>query len=282
VSYVAPKADATHEPANKAAAAGSDIDEVSDDKAILSDTFRVSTQEDMIVNVTSECSILTSLLTEGGPNTSEVSSKVFGQVELYVTLDGKIVPVSVNDVNGPDAPGGDSDGEEAQDDPQEQGEVVFCNRAYQRSIQDTEENEGPATGGNQDGDGTDTESDYLRTRTANAFNWLATDIGFAYDDACAGYDPQAAPAQEGFDGCVYSVSNGNNIIEAKLWAEYESTKNGVQDDPATEDVDESRCPTAAYTEETCSEAFVGSRTMILEPVKVSIHEEVQDQGGAGH
>lgn len=260
-------AGASHEPANKAAAAGSDLDEINGTDPILSETFKVSSQEDMIIQVTSECSILTSLITgddemvPDGESFSQDFARAFGQVELYVTLDGRRVPVAVDDPAGPDAPGND-DPEEGQDDTQEEGEVVFCNRAYQRTVQDTDGGDDEGTAG----DSIDTERDYIRTRTANAFNWLGVDIGFDYDDSC--------PAGTTDPSCEYSVSNGNNIIEAVLWAEYEAT--GVPDDPDTpENEASSTCPTAPGTEITCSEAFVGSRTMILEPIKLSIHEQVE-------
>jgi hypothetical protein len=216
-AYTAQQAIGSHQPANKGAAAGSDIDEVDqgaagEDDLILSETMKVSSPQDLIIQVTSECSILTSLLTQGGPDVEQVSARSFGQVELYVTIDGKRVPVAADDTDG------------------EVGEVVFCNRAYQRTITDDED---PS-------DGIDTERDFIATRTANAFNWLAIDTGTAYD----------------------SPDNGNNILTVQLWAQYERTN-----DPGT-------CPTEPGTEETCSEAFVGSRTMIIEPIKLSIHEQV--------
>lgn len=258
VGYTASQATATHEPANKGAAAGSDIDEVSDARPILTETFKVSSQEDMIVNVTSECSILTSLLTQGGADVPEATGRVFGQVELFVTLDGRVVPVDALD--GPGSDVGDPEDESV--DAQEQGEVVFCNRAYQRTIQDAEEGM----------DGIDTERDYIRTRSANAFNWLAVDIGFDYDDSCVGADPALTT-----DTCLSTFTgNGNNIILAELWAEFESSDPhpATTDDPETPE-DESRCPIEPGAEVSCTEAFVGSRTMILEPIKLSIHEQVE-------
>ena len=214
---------AGHEPAMKGAAAGSDLDEIDQQQPdlILSETMRVSSPEDLIIQVTSECSILTSLLTQGsGTAGSTSTANTFGQVELYVTIDGKRVPVATDDL-----------------DDEDEGKVVFCNRAYQRTITDTED----------DPDGTDTERDFIRTRTANAFNWVALDTGFDYDD----------PA------------NGKNILSVELWAEYTATNA-----PNT-------CPTASGTEATCSEAFVGSRTMVIEPLRVSIHEQVNRDDATG-
>lgn len=262
------QADASHEPANKAAAAGSDLDEINGVDPILSETFKVSSQEDMIIQVTSECSILTSLITgddesvPDGEDFSQDFARAFGQVELFVTLDGRRVPVAEDDPAGPNISGDDPESVGSASDGQEEGEVVFCNRAYQRTVQD--DDGGDDEGGTENS--IDTQRDYIRTRTANAFNWLGIDIGFDYDESC--------PAGTTDPSCEYTVSNGNNIIEAVLWAEYEAT--GVPDDPTTPEDESSRtCPTTPGTEITCSEAFVGSRTMILEPIKLSIHEQVE-------
>jgi hypothetical protein len=212
-------ADAGHEPANKGAAAGSDIDEVSDATPILSETLRVSSPEDIIIQVTSECSILTALTT----NNDSSNAFAFGSVRLWVEIDGTRVPVATDDTAVDDDDEVEDDGDES-----DIGEVTFCNRAYERTVTDDED---PA-------DGIDEEEDYIRTRTANAFNWLALDTGVAYDD----------PA------------NGNNIITVTLWADFDTSTVG----------------------EAAAEAFVGSRTMIIEPTKVSIHEQVDAQGGAGN
>jgi hypothetical protein len=214
-------ADASHEPANKGAAAGSDIDTVEgegDGEAILSDTIRVASPEDIIIQVTAECSILTALTT----NNDSSNAFAFGSVRLWVELDGTRVPVAVDDT----AEDGD---DEVEDDGDESdiGEATFCNRAYERTVTDDED---PS-------DGIDEEDDYIRTRTANAFNWLALDTGVTYDD----------PA------------NGNNIIEVVLFADFDTSTAG----------------------EAAAEAFVGSRTMILEPTSVSIHEQVEPAGGDG-
>lgn len=212
-------ANATHEPANKGAAAGSDIDEIDDAEPILSETMRVSSQEDLIVNVSTECSIITELIT----NNETPSSMAFGSVRLWVEIDGHRVPVAVNDTAVDNDDQVEDDGDES-----DIGEVTFCNRAYSRTVTDQED---PT-------DGIDQEEDYIRTRTANSFQWLALDTGFIYD--------------EDF--------NGNNILTVELWADYDVSEEG----------------------NALADAFVGSRTMILEPVKVSIHEQVQDQGGAGN
>ncbi|HEX2195810.1 MAG TPA: hypothetical protein VHJ76_02695, partial [Actinomycetota bacterium] len=114
------------------------------------------------------------------------------------------VPVATDETAGSE--------DDAADDDNDVGEVTFCNRAYSRTVVD-EEN--PT-------DGIDEESDFIRTRTANAFNWFAINVGDAYDN----------PA------------NGNNILDIAVVADYDTSTAG----------------------EAIADAFVGSRTLIIEPV----------------
>ena len=213
-------ASASHEPANKGAAAGSDIDLITDARPILTETMKVSSPEDVIISVTAECSILTQLAT----NNNNPSSTSFGSVRLWVTIDGTRVPVSTDDT----AIDNDDEVEDA-NDPSDIGEITFCNRTYHRTVEDRES---PA-------DGVDAERDFIRTRTANGFNWLALDTGVTYDDQ----------------------ANGNNILTVQLWADFDEAVTGH--------------PLSA------ADAFVGSRTMIIEPIRLSIHEQVNqdDTGG---
>jgi hypothetical protein len=193
LGYTTQNAEADHQPADKAAISAATVDHVDDETVVLQETMRVSTPSDLILQLTTECSIITELAT-GGENAD--FSEAFGQVELWITIDGTPVPVA----------GGDED-----------GKVVFCNRTYGRTVTDTEE----------DGD-VDAEDDYIRTRAANAFNWLAINTGSTYD----------------------SLDNGQNILDIQVWADYQegTTGNAVAD------------------------AFVGQRSLIIEPTKTSNHE----------
>jgi hypothetical protein len=212
----------SHEPADKASAAASDIDTIGDgEETILSQTMRVSSESDLILQSTAECSILTSLLTPGDPNPGAThSTGAFGQVESWIEIDGERVPVATDDA-------GD-------------GEVVFCNRAYARTVSDGEDPQ----------DGIDEEDDFIRTRAANGFNWMAFNVGKEYDKP-------NVPA-----------GSGNNIVEIVQKARY--TKNPQE------------CPTReadnALTTygQTCADAFVGSRTLIAEVVHASNHEQVDN------
>jgi hypothetical protein len=192
-------ATATHQPADKVQASGSDLEHVEDDTVVLAERMRVSSPSDLIIQVTAECSILTALTT----NNDNPSSTAAGSVRFHVEVDGVPVPVALDEGIGQD---------DADDDDNEVGEVTFCNRAYSRTVVDEED---PA-------DGIDEESDYIRTRTANAFNWFAINTGEVYDN----------PA------------NGNNILDIAVIADYDTSTAG----------------------EAIADAFVGSRTLIIEPV----------------
>ena len=180
-TYSAQRAQADHEPANKVAAAGSDIDTVGNDSIILQERLKVSSPFDLILQLTAECSILTALTT----NNDNPTSTAEGSVRMRIEIDGNPVPVSSDDLAG--STGGADD---AADDDDEVGEVTFCNRAYSRTVTDNE----TAL------DGVDEEDDFIRTRTANAFNWLALNVGETYD----------------------SPANGNNIVDIVVFADYDT------------------------------------------------------------
>lgn len=199
LSY-AEQAGASGGPANKVAAVGTQLEQFDDATPILQEQLKVSSPEDLILSLTAECSIITELTTGGeAPDSSEA----FGSVTVWVTVDGKNVPISSS----------------AGDD----GKVVLCNRAYGRSVSDTE----------GDGD-VDEEDDYIRTRQANAFNWLALDTGFAYDN----------------------LDNGQNILDVVVWADYETSTAG----------------------EAAADAWVGARTLIIEPTSTAVNETTGTEG----
>lgn len=148
---------ATHAPANKVVAAGDTLQVVAPgaNVAILSATLRTSKPTDLILNVNMECSILTSLTTGGAsPDTASAT----GDIRAWVEIDGATVPINSisSPPQNPPGPG----------DPLRDG-VTFCNRTYSRTVTDTEN---PL-------DGTDTESDYIDTKSANSFTWLRLNMG---------------------------------------------------------------------------------------------------------
>jgi hypothetical protein len=208
-AYTAQQAWGQGQPADKIAVSGSDVDQVGDDTPIIEEQMKVSSPADLILSVTAECSILTELVT----NNDQPSSDAFGSVRLRVTIDGTEVPVAADESAASE--------DDANDDDNEVGEVTFCNRAYHRDVTDEEDPE----------DGIDQEHDYIDTRTANAFNWIALDTGTNYDD----------PA------------NGNNILDIVVYADYD---------------------TETSSDTNIAEAFVGSRTLVIEPGHFANNEVV--------
>ena len=210
-AFVVQSATATHEPANKAAAASNGVAEFDRSAVLLQERVKISSPYDLILQLTSECSIITELTT-GGTGADDFS-EASGSIRMYITLDGRRVPISTADTD-PQTPGTQTD----------DGEATFCNRTYGRTVRDTE-NDGNV----------DEEADYIRTKNANAFNWLALDVGSNYDN----------PA------------NGNNIIDVVVHAEYETSEQG----------------------RALADAFVGRRSLIMEPTNASVHEQVTPTDG---
>lgn len=170
---------ADHEPANKVAAAGTSVESFDDATPILSETVRVSSPADLILSVTLECSILTELTTGGtGEGGATDFAEAEGRVDIWIEVDGKPVPVSTSTASNQNRPGA----------------VTFCNREYRREVTDEEDPQ----------DGLDEEHDFIRTKDANSFNWLALNTGSTYDD----------------------LANGQNILEIVVWADYMTSTAG--------------------------------------------------------
>jgi hypothetical protein len=127
-------------PADKAAVAGSKVEVIDPGETVtlLAAKLRTSSPSDLIFEVTAECALTTNITTVGND-----MSRAFGQVKVWVEIDGVEVPVAAGDADG---------------------RVVFCNRAYERQ-----------TSGFDDQDAT--IKTFLETRNANAFNWMALNVG---------------------------------------------------------------------------------------------------------
>ncbi|HEY7874287.1 MAG TPA: hypothetical protein VIG64_04100 [Actinomycetota bacterium] len=214
-------------PANKTAAIGNVVDvlEPGANDVVLREELRVSSPADFIINLSSECAIVTQLITGATDGSGDAVSEanVEGKVEMWVTIDGKRVPVA----GDPNGNGGDD------------GTVVFCNEGRGRRVTDDEDA----------ADGQDEIADYNRNRTATAFQWLATNVGTAYD----------------------SPTNGNNVIEVLVHAAY-TDADGTDCDALAEGGESS------FTQ-TCSKAFVGKRTLIVEHTKASVIENTASSDG---
>lgn len=152
-------ADANHTPANKVVADASidDIEFVTpeQDVPILRQKLRTSRPADLLLQVSSECSIVTDVVTNGNE-----SSAARGKLSYYLeiaTEGGATRRVGVQETSGPANTGGEDD----------DGEVIFCDRTYGRDVENLGE--------------TNTDDarirTYMDTRNANAFNWLAFNVG---------------------------------------------------------------------------------------------------------
>jgi len=148
VSNLLGSAVAEHTPADKVSVASSEMEEMtalvvdgseSQTVDLFSVQMRTSSPADLVIQATSECALVTDLFNVGNSDESAVA-----QVKMWVEIDGDRVPIAAAD--------------------QSRGEVVFCNRAFRSVITDLDDE--------------DAKFDkYLRTRAANAFNWIALDVG---------------------------------------------------------------------------------------------------------
>jgi hypothetical protein len=119
------------------------------DVPVLSAQMKTSTPADLLLQVTSECTIL-SQITNMGTSTQNYIAKV----ELWLTVDGNPVPVV------PNATGtGATTGSGGADD----GSVVFCNREFTRTTTFNTNNE--------------SIKDVENTEQSNAFQWVALNVG---------------------------------------------------------------------------------------------------------
>jgi hypothetical protein len=167
--YLAQGTFAAGVPANKVAASGSTLEQfaANTDTLLLSETVKINNPTDLIISATAECAILTQV-TNGANGQTE---RAYGQIQMYVKIDGIPVPVAQDDTKG--------------------GRVVFCNRAQEQQWTDT-----PATTPGGGDDGGDRLRQYLDTRTANGFNWMALNVGSTYP------------------------GTSNNVHKVELWANW--------------------------------------------------------------
>jgi len=155
-------------PANKAVAAGSNVQGLQPSATgtqIMQATFKTSKPEDLLMSVSLECSIITTVVAPGSSTANSNSTgEAAGTVKVWLTIENQGVPssqqiVPITDVSSPpqdpsqQKPGTDAD------------KVTFCDRDHKVSVKDMEN------------DGTDTLTEYQFTKTANAFNWVRLNAG---------------------------------------------------------------------------------------------------------
>lgn len=169
-------AESEPQPADKVAVAGSTVEIMESTTAngsfsevheIFSLEMRTSSTSDLIFQLTAECALWTDVTTVGNDESEAIAT-----VKAWVEVDGE--PVSV---------AGDDD-----------GEIVLCNREYRvETMQFENENA--------------TIERYLRSRQANAFNWIHIDAG-------SGVHNITVKAQ--LEGQATSVSEANAQAKAAI------------------------------------------------------------------
>jgi hypothetical protein len=159
---VGPQAEATHQPADKPFAAASKTMRLGPTSRVelLSATVRNSKTTDLVLQVSMECALVTDTILLGSttPGAGD-STRAAGTVRAWIEVDGKIVPIvssSAPPQDGSTPPAGD-----------DTDKVTFCNRVFERTVQDTEDPE----------DGYDASRDYIATKSSNSFNWVRLNMG---------------------------------------------------------------------------------------------------------
>ena len=150
---------------------------------LLTAVMKTSKPTDLILQVSLECSILTTV-----QNTGTSISTAQGQVRVWVEVDGDIVPVtSVSDPPQNTPTEGDAT-----------DKAVFCERLHTVDFMPT--------------DNTDMITQYQKTKNANAFNWLRFNVGAATHTIVVYADLSASPAM-GATNAQAIVGNRTLIVE---------------------------------------------------------------------
>lgn len=143
LALVGSGANATHQPANKVAAAGAAAVVTSPQAPailLLEEKVKTSKPTDLILGVTLECVITTEVTTTGND-----LQEAEGTVKVWVEVDGVPVPVS-------------------SDDTTETGKVTFCNQFHQRETTMFDDEDA-------------TIRTLHRAGSANGFQWLRLNMG---------------------------------------------------------------------------------------------------------
>ncbi|HEX9774531.1 MAG TPA: hypothetical protein VGB83_03000 [Actinomycetota bacterium] len=146
---------ATHQPADKPFAAASKVIRSGPTEGVelLRATVKNAKPTDLILQVSLECALVTDTILLGSTTPgAQDSTRATATVRAWITIDDVVVPI-ISEGSG--EPGDDTD------------KVTFCNRVFERTVQDTEDPE----------DGYDGSRDYIATKSANSFNWVRLNMG---------------------------------------------------------------------------------------------------------
>lgn len=196
------QATATHKPADKALASGDAVTDVApapnqagigtDANTIMTARLRTSAPSDLILQVSLECSILTDIVNQPVGANATSAEQAEGRIQVWVVIDDTY-QVPISDVSSNPQPGTNGSGTDAD-------KVTFCNRLHRVELTDAE----------NDDDGTDRLRNFIRTKHANHFDWVALNLGAGIHDidVRAGFDqPTAATANSSASGLI-----GNRML----------------------------------------------------------------------
>jgi hypothetical protein len=238
-------------PANKVVAGASETEVFSpkDGPVVLaSGTMRTSKPTDLLIQTSLECSILTKLTTgpsadAGATDTAKADATIRGwvvidddaNIEAPADETGaaeRVVSIE-SESNPPQDPEESGSGSilplAKEGNPTLDDSATYCNRTYERTVTD----------GENALDGIDEETDYINTKTANAFNWVLLNAG---------------------SGIHYVRWMGEIDGGSAATCSKDSTE------PAPPVQDEDGEDTANNA---CTSAYVGNRTIIIEPTKMA-------------
>jgi hypothetical protein len=181
----------TYTAADKVAIAGSDLDIINQTQVanassattstIFDSSFKTSTTEDLVMNVSAECGLYTAVGAKGGGSGSTTSSTATGVVTISLVLDGKPVPTTLtpNPIPNPSFgnPSLPADGN---------GPVVYCGRGLQMDTSNLGLNE--------------MISLFENTRSANSFQWFALNVGNGTHHLLVYATLQSSTASSGTNG----------------------------------------------------------------------------------
>lgn len=142
VTVLAWPGQASHQPADKLAVAGSTVERAApgEQVVLLRQDLRTSSPTDLIIQASLECSLVTDVKTVGNDD-----SRAAGTVKIWVEIDDVVVPVSTGDTEEP-------------------GKVVACHRAYQRTTSLFDDEDA-------------TIETFFDTKSTHGFNWIALNLG---------------------------------------------------------------------------------------------------------
>ncbi len=160
--------------ANKTSIASSTVEVFgpAEEVTLLSTSIKTASPVDVVIGVTPECDILTEVVTTG----SDVA-QASAAVRLWIVLDAR--PVVVNSAEK---------GEDA-------GKVTFCDRIHRQTTSNFDDEDA-------------TIRQFLKTRTANAFNWIALDLGSGTHDI----EVRASLAQEAVPDATAEAAVGKRTL----------------------------------------------------------------------